>query len=516
MSTKLNKTKQLSPKSKSESEMKILLLYPEYLDTFWSFKHALKFISKKAVNPPLGLLTVAAMLPKEWTKKVIDTNVQKLKDKDIEWADYVFISAMTVQKESVKKIVERCKAHNAKIVAGGPLFTTSHEDFKDIDYFVLNEAEITLPMFLEDLRNNRAKHIYSANEFPDIEKTPVPLFELITMKEYVSMNIQYSRGCPFNCEFCDITALFGRKVRTKTKYQILAELEKIYNLGWRGGVFFVDDNFIGNKFKLKKEILPAIINWMKQHKYPFVFSTEASINLSDDEELMQMMIDAGFNSVFVGIETPDENSLVECKKFQNQNRNLVDSVKKIQSFGLEVTGGFIVGFDNDPPSIFQKQIEFIQKSGIVTAMVGLLNAPKNTGLYHRLKKEKRLLKDISGSNTDLSLNFIPKMDHSKLIEGYKKIIREIYSAKPYYARVKSFLREYKPSKKLRFHFGLIRFHFGYSGALFKSMWFLGLIDKRRKYYWKLFFWSLFRRPRLFPLAITFAIYGSHFRTIFAI
>ena len=516
LSTKLNRKKQLSSKSMNKSEMKILLLYPEYPDTFWSFKHALKFISKKAVHPPLGLLTVAAMLPKEWTKKVIDMNVQKLKDKDIEWADYVFVSAMAVQKESVKKITERCKVYNVKIVAGGPLFTASYDEFEDIDHFVLNEAEVTLAMFLEDLRNNCAKHIYSTNEFPNIENTPIPLFELINMKKYVSMNIQYSRGCPFNCEFCDITTLFGRKVRTKTKSQILAELEKLYNLGWRGNIFFVDDNFIGNKYKLKEEILPAIIHWMKRRKYPFVFSTEASINLSDDEELMQMMIDAGFNAVFVGIETPDKNSLAECNKFQNQNRNLVNSVKKIQSFGLQVTGGFIVGFDNDTPSIFQRQIEFIKKSGIITAMVGILNAPKNTGLYHRLKKENRLLKNISGSNTDLSLNFIPKMDKVKLIEGYKKIIKEIYSAKPYYERVKSFLRDYNPPKKLRFHFGLIRCHFGYSGALFKSIWFLGLIDKGRKYYWKLFFWSLFKRPRVFPFVITYAIYGYHFRATFLI
>ena len=508
-SIRLNKIKQLPSKNMNKSEMKILLLYPKNPDTFWSFKHALKFISKKAVHPPLGLLTVAAMLPKKWNKKVIDMNVQKLKDEDIEWADYVFIGAMEVQKESVKKVLERCKAHSVKIVAGGPLFTASHEDFKDIDYFVLNEAEITLPIFLKDLKDNWAKHIYSTKEFPDIEKTPVPLFELINMKKYVSMNIQYSRGCPFDCEFCDITALFGRKVRTKTKYQISVELENLYNLGWRGNIFFVDDNFIGNKHKLKEEILPAIIYWMERRKYPFVFSTEASINLSDDEELMQMMVNAGFNSVFVGIETPNEDSLAECNKYHNKNRNLVNCVKKIQSFGMEVTGGFIVGFDNDPPSIFQRQIEFIQKSGIVTAMVGLLNAPKDTRLYHRLKKEKRLLKNTSGNNTDFSLNFTPKMDYTKLIEGYKKIIKGIYSVKPYYERVNKFLKECKPSQKLRFHSS-------YPGAFFKSIWFLGIKDKGRIYYWKLFFWSLFRHPRLFPLAITFAIYGYHFRTIFAI
>ncbi|OQX83270.1 MAG: hypothetical protein B6D63_06495 [Candidatus Latescibacteria bacterium 4484_7] len=290
---------------------------------------------------------------------------------------------------------------------------------------------------------------------------------------------------------------------------MLAELDRIYELGWKGSIFFVDDNFIGNKLKLKKEILPAIIDWMREHRHPFTFSTEASINLSDDDELMQLMVDAGFNSVFVGIETPDEESLAECNKFQNQHRNLVDSIKRIQRYGFEVTGGFIVGFDNDAPSIFQRQIDFIKKSGIIIAMVGLLNAPKNTRLYNRLKKENRLLKNITGNNTDLSLNFVPRMDRGKLIDGYKRILRELYSSKPYNERVKDFLREFRPRTKPRL--GL-----GHSVALFKSMWILGIKNKGRRHYWNLFFWSLFKRPKLFPSAITFAIYGYHFRTIFDI
>lgn len=494
--------------------MKALLVYPECPDdTFWSFKHALKFISKKAVHPPLGLLTVAAMLPEEWEKKLVDMNVTKLKNKDIEWADFVFVSAMAVQKESVKKLISRCKEMDVKIVAGGPLFTAGYENSEDIDHFVLNEAEITLPPFLNDLKNGCAKHIYTSNEFSEnefsnLKETPVPLWELIDMKKYASMNIQYSRGCPFNCEFCDITVLFGRKVRTKSKDQILAELESLYSHGWRGGIFFVDDNFIGNKVKLKKEILPAIIDWMEKRKHPFVFSTEASINLSDDEELMRLMVQAGFNKVFVGIETPDEESLAECGKFQNKNRDLVACVKKIQQFGLEVTGGFIVGFDSDDLSIFERQIEFIQKSGIVTAMVGLLNAPRGSRLYKRLVKEDRLLKNPSGDNTDFSINFIPKMDYETLINGYKKIIKEIYSHKPYYERVKRFLREYKPQKKTS------NFHFSRIGAFFKSILFLGVMGKGRRHYWKLLFWTIFKRPRLFSLAITLTIYGSHFRKIF--
>jgi len=493
-----------------EDSMKILLVYPECPDTFWSFKHALKFISKKALHPPLGLLTVAAMLPEEWEKKLVDMNVTTLRDIDLKWADLVFISAMSIQKASVKQVVSRCKKVGVKIVAGGPLFTVGYEEFEDVDYFVLNEAEVTLPPFLEDLKNGCAKHVYTSNELPDMDKTPAPLWELVNMKKYASMNIQYSRGCPFKCEFCDITVLFGHKVRTKSKDQILTELENLYSQGWRSGVFIVDDNFIGNKGKLKRDVLPAIIDWMEERKHPFVFSTEASINLSDDEELMRLMAQAGFNKVFVGIETPDEETLAECNKVQNKNRDLVACVKKIQKFGFEVTGGFIVGFDNDRPSIFERQIEFIQKSGIVTAMVGLLNAPSGTKLYKRLVKEGRLLKNASGDNTDFSMNFIPKMDYEMLIKGYENIISRIYSPKPYYERVKRFLREYKPLQKKGF-----RFHFSHLEALFKSVLFIGIIGKGRYHYWKLFLWTMLRRPHLFSLAITFAVYGSHFRKIFA-
>ena len=489
--------------------MKILLVYPKYPDTFWSFRYALRFISKKATHPPLGLLTVAAMLPKEWEKKLVDMNVTTLGEKDLQWADYVFISAMSTQKASVKEVISRCKKRGIKTVAGGPLFTTGYEEFEDVDYLVLNEAEITLPAFIEDLNNGSAKHVYSSKELPDIGKTPIPLWELINMKKYASMSTQYSRGCPFNCEFCNIPVLYGRKVRTKSKAQIVAELENLHSQGWRGDVFLVDDNFIGNKRRLKGEILPAMIEWMERKRHPFPFNTEASIDLCDDEELMQLMVKAGFASVFVGIETPNEESLAECNKVQNKKRDLVACVKKIQKLGLQVQAGFIVGFDNDPPSIFERLSAFIQDSGIVTAMVGLLNAPRSTRLYHRLAKEGRLLKDISGDNTDFSINFIPKMDHEKLVTGYKRIISRIYSPEPYYKRVMTFLRNYKPLGKTAFHF-----HFSYLGAFFKSVLFLGIVDKERVYYWKLFFWSLFRRPQLFHLAITFAIYGFHFRKIF--
>jgi len=489
--------------------MKILLVYPEYPDTFWSFKYALKFISIKANLPPLGLLTVAAMLPKEWEKKLVDMTTVTLSDRDIQWADYVFISAMSIQKKSVKKVIAKCKRLGAKIVAGGPLFTSGYENFEDVDYFVLNEAEITLPLFLEDLKRGHLKHIYTSDQWADMKKTPIPLWELVHMKKYASMCIQYSRGCPFNCEFCDVSLLFGHKVRIKTKDQISAELESLYSRGWRGGVFIVDDNFIGSKRELKKKILPTMIDWTKKRKHPFSFVTQVSINLSDDEELMELMVQAGFESVFIGIETPNEESLGECGKFQNKNRDLIACVKKIQRFGLRVQGGFIVGFDSDPPSIFERLIAFIQKSGIVTAMVGLLNAPRGTRLYQRLVKEDRLLKDISGDNTDLSINFIPKMNYEMLINGYKRVLRTIYSPSHYYERIMMLLRNFEPLQKKKF-----QFHLYHLEAFLKSIWLLGIRGKGKIYYWKLLFWSLFRRPQLFPLAVTFTIYGFHFRKIF--
>jgi radical SAM superfamily enzyme YgiQ (UPF0313 family) len=486
--------------------MKVLFLYPEFPDTFWSFKHAIKFINKQAGNPPLGLMTIAAMLPEEWEKKLVDTNVQKLSSSDIEWADWVMISAMVVQRASAHKLIERCKTAGKTIIAGGPLFTSEFESFPLVDHFVLNEGEITLPMFLQGFEDGNLQRVYQSDEHPDLSKTPVPAWELLKLERYATMNLQFSRGCPFDCEFCNITAMLGRKPRTKSAVQFIAELDKLYALGWRDSIFIVDDNFIGNKKILKESLLPALIEW-QQGKTRIAFNTEVSINLADDPHLMEMMVAAGFDTVFIGIETPNEESLVECSKSQNRNRDLVESVHRIQRAGIQVQGGFIVGFDSDTDSIFKRQADFIQRSGIVTAMIGLLQAPAGTRLYERMKKEGRLLGEMTGDNGDGSTNIIPRLDLEVLQNGYRSLIQYLYTPKIYYQRVLTFLKTLEPPQIK------VRIDWTYFKALLRSMVTLGIRGVERVEYWKLFFWTLFHKPRTFPTAITLAIYGYHFRTL---
>jgi radical SAM superfamily enzyme YgiQ (UPF0313 family) len=488
--------------------MKVLLVNPKVPNTFWSLKTALKFISKKALLPPLGLLTVASMLPESWEKKVIDMNTGHLRERDLKWADYVFLSGMVIQKQSVDEVIERCGKLGRKVVAGGPLFTEFPEIYTNVDHLVLKEAELTLPEFLRDLEAGQARQFYNTHEQPELTGTPIPMWELINMKKYALMCVQYSRGCPFNCDFCNVTKLFGHDIRTKSTEQVLAELDRLYAHGWRGEVFFVDDNFIGKKSTLKKELLPAIIKWMQEKKHPFSFNTQASINLADDEELMSLMVEAGFDCVFVGIESPNEQSLAECNKVQNKGRDLGACIRKIIQSGLQVQGGFILGFDNDHVSVFDSLIQLIQSSGIVVAMVGLLNAPRGTKLYHRLLRENRLSQPATGDNTDSTMNFIPKMDLNKLLKGYEKVVHTIYSQKYYCRRIKVFLKNYKHGRKTAdmFHRWDIR-------AFLKSIWHMGIVGKGRLSYWMLLLWSA-RNPSHFRMSVRFSIYGYHFRKTF--
>ncbi len=488
------------------SDMNILLIYPKFPETFWSFTYALSFIGKKAAFPPLGLLTVAGLLPEEWSKRLVDMNVDKLRDRDLDWADIAFIGGMAIQRKSAQQIIGRCKSAHLKIVAGGPLFTSEPDLFEDVDHLVLDEAELTLPAFLSDWENGQVKKVYRASGFCDLGSTPPPMWDLVKIKRYASLNIQFSRGCPFNCEFCNVTALFGHRSRIKSSPQVIAELDTIYASGWRGSIFFVDDNFIGNKAFLKTELLPALIGW-RHRKKGCVFFTEASINLADDPELLDLMVRAGFDTVFIGIESPDEMSLTECHKTQNKNRDLLECIKKIHRSGLQVMGGFIVGFDSDLPSIFQRQIDFIQNSGIVTAMVGMLQAPPGTHLFRRLQQESRVLSTYSGDNVDGTTNIIPRMGLDRLLEGYRSIMQQIYSPKNYYRRVRTLLKELKepevdqPINWQRFL------------SLFRTAFRLGVLGKERFHYWQLMIWTLVHKPRQLSLAVTLSIFGHHYRKI---
>ncbi len=486
--------------------MKILLISPKTPDTFWSFKHVLRFVAKKAAFPPLGLLTVAALLPKEWDLKLVDLNVDTLEDSDLLWADTVLLSAMIVQQDSVHEVVGRCVALNKRIIAGGPLFTTSHERFPGIEHFVLGEAEEIMAELVEDLRNGTLKPLYKATRFPELRLAPIPRYDLIRPSHYVTMAAQFSRGCPFDCEFCDIIVMNGRVPRTKSPEQFVEELEALRRIGWKDMVFVVDDNFIGNKPRTRA-LLEAMIEWRQRTRCGMGFFTEASINLADEPELIALMLRAGFRKVFVGIETPSKASLEECHKFQNSNRDLDAALRTLQTAGLEVMGGFIVGFDSDTADIFKQQFDFIQRTGVVTAMVGMLTALPQTRLYKRLHAEGRLLAESTGNNTLASLNFDPRMGKKYLEEGYRELMHRLYEPRNYYRRIGLFLRQYQaPRLRLRLSFADFQ-------AFLKSLWLLGVSERGRLAYWKLFARTLLLKPSQLRMAIELAIIGYHFRRV---
>ncbi len=484
--------------------MKALLIYPRFPDTFWGFKHALKLVRKKASSPPLGLLTVAGMLPESWELRLVDLNIQALASEDIAWADCALVSAMVVQRDSARQLITRCKEGGLTVIAGGPLFSSEHGDFDEVDHFVLNEAERTLPPFLEDFARGEARRVYSSSEFADMCDTPAPRWDLVRSRDYASRNIQYSRGCPHDCDFCSVTQLFGHRPRTKSIEQVLEDLDSLYDIGWRGTVGFVDDNLIGNRKKVVTELLPALIGW-REGKWGMNFSTQVTVDLADDAELMDLMVRAGFDTVFVGIESVDEESLVECNKRQNEHRDLLDDVRRIQRAGMQVQGGFIVGFDHDTPGVFERTAAFIQKSGIATAMVGMLQAPAGTKLYERLSREGRIRSDMSGDNVDGTTNIVPTMGVEPLEAGYRKMMTELYTPRIYYARLRTFLREYRPrAPKSRLRGWHIL-------AFLRSLYYLGIVGQERFRYQGLLVWTLVNNPRAFPTAIVLAISGYHLR-----
>lgn len=484
----------------------VLLVYPRNPESFWSFRHVLRFVSKKCAFPPLGLLTVAAMLPRQWNLQVVDTNVYDLSDEQIHWADFVLLSGMIVHRQSAHEIAGRCASLGKPVVAGGPLFTTGHAEFPEIPHFVLGEAEDVIGDVVADMRAGTLQKRYQAVVWPDVGRTPVPRWDLINLRDYVSMSVQFSRGCPYECEFCDIVVMNGRVPRTKAPAQVVRELEGLRRAGWKDGVFIVDDNFIGHR-RAAKDMLQALISWRKESKTTIRFLTEASVNLADHPNLYTLMVEAGFKKVFLGIETPQSESLKECGKSQNDKRDLAESVAVLQRAGLEVMGGFIVGFDSDPYDIFKRQFEFIQRSGVVTAMVGLLAALPETALYKRLAHEGRVLAETSGNNTEAALNFVTRLDREHLLAGYRELMRQLYAPRNYYRRIQTFLRSFEPNgPKPPLSWTDLK-------AMLKSLWLLGMRHQGRTRYWLLLGKTLTCSPRKLPVAVELAIIGYHFRQV---
>jgi radical SAM superfamily enzyme YgiQ (UPF0313 family) len=489
--------------------MKILLVNPEFPDTYWSFRHALPFEGKRCAFPPLGLLTVSALLPQTWERRLVDLNIEQLKTSDLDWADMVFATAMLVQEQSLREVVKLAKARGKRVVLGGPYVTSTIQELPDADHIFRGEAEQTLPQFVEDLARGETKRVYQAAERPALATTPIADFALANRKRYSAMSVQYSRGCPFSCEFCDIIEIYGRVPRTKSNQQILAEFDALKNLGWRGTVFIVDDNFIGNK-KNVRQLMPEITRWQKENGYPFELLTESSVNLADDEPLLAIMREAGFNRVFLGIETPVEESLHEAQKSQNRG-NLIESVRTIQRHGIEVMAGFIVGFDNDPEDIFERQIDFIRRSAIPLAMVGLLNALPDTQLWKRLEREGRLFgEDATGNNTVCTFNFKTRMDPAFLIRGYQRIMQTIYGPREYYERVLDSLRRTRQTQaSTHNNYGAVAGLTALARILLK----LGVIDRERKEFWRFFVQAAIKHRRQFADSLRLAAVGYHFRKL---
>jgi radical SAM superfamily enzyme YgiQ (UPF0313 family) len=488
--------------------MNVLLISPATPPTFWSFRHVLRLASRRSAFPPLGLLTVAAMLPADWNLRLIDLDVSRLQDSDLDWADWVLLSGMIIHADSCHAVASRCAARGKPVIAGGPLFTTGSEQFPEIGHFVLGEAENVMPRLVGDMIAGTVRERYESDVKPDLARTPIPRWDLIRFKDYVMTSVQFSRGCPFDCEFCDIIVMYGRTPRAKAPEQVLGELDALVDAGWRESIFIVDDNFIGHKTKAKA-LLRALIDWRRRRGVRIPFTTEASLNLVDDEELLSLMVQAGFKKVFFGIETPVAESLAECGKIPNSGRDLAAAVKTIQRSGIEVMGGFIVGFDSDEPNVFERQLAFIQETGIVTAMVGLLNALPKTRLFTRLSAEGRILRQTTGNNLDAVLNFVPKLDCDVLLDGYRSLVKRLYSPGPYYRRAMTFLRTYRregprarPSRTD-------------IGAFLKSLWVLGVRSRGRRAYWSFFLRSLLFHRRKFAEAMNLAILGHHFRKVAA-
>ena len=488
--------------------MNILLVEPRTPETFWSLRHALRFVGKRAANPPLGLLTLAGLMPDDWNYRLVDLNTGNLKDSDFQWADHIMVSAMEIHRGEVEKLAQRCHGQGKLLTGGGPLFLSESDHSSGVDHVVVGEAEEIVADLIRDMRSGGPKPYYQSPRFPDLALSPHPRWDLANLKHYATLSVQSCRGCPFDCEFCDVVALNGHKPRYKSPEQFLAELDVLRKLGWQGSVFIVDDNFVGNKQRCR-ELLQAVIDWRRRTGARMTFITEASVDMASDPELLELMVAAGFKKVFVGIETPSAKSLRECRKLQNLRGDLATAVLTIQQAGLEVMGGFIVGFDSDEKDIFQRQFDFIQNTGVVTAMVGILQAMPRSRLYKRLAGEGRLLDDGQGDNTKARFNFETRLDREFLEENYRRLMQRLYEPRTYYQRIRTFLDAHNmrgPREVLTWRD---------VGAVFKSIWFIGMRHHGRRAYWSFMAGTLMRQPRQVGVAMTLAIMGHHYRLVAA-
>ena len=489
--------------------MNTLFVWPEIPVTYWGAQYSMRLIGKRAVMPPLSLLTVAALCPREWNMRLVDLNIEQLDQADLEWADLVLISGMAIQHRSMVETLSRCKQAGVATVVGGPHATSSPERLADATHLLLDEGEITLPLFLHDLAAGNPQRVYNANGHkPDVTQTPIPRFDLLKLDAYANMCIQFSRGCPFACEFCDITTLYGKNPRTKTPKQVLSELETLYDLGFRGEVFLVDDNFIGNK-KNVKLMLPELITWQQEHQYPFWFYTEASMNLADDDELLGLMGKANFHSVFMGIESPSLESLRETHKYQNLHGDMLSKVHKIHRHGIEVMAGFIVGFDSDAEDIFERQIQFITAARIPMAMIGPLNAMPNTQLWVRLQDEGRLRTDFQGDTFGFC-NFVTKLPALTLVRGYRTVLATLYSPTNFFARLYDLFDSLDCSRNKTLGRLSLSTQLRWFVPLIKALVWLGLMDRNRGEYWRFMLWVWRNHRDKFLFALCRTITGYHF------
>ncbi|MFQ5670156.1 MAG: B12-binding domain-containing radical SAM protein [Acidobacteriota bacterium] len=485
--------------------MRALLVNPQFPESYWSGRHALPFAGRHSLLPPLGLITVAALLPQDWEIRLVDTEVEALTDQHLQWADLAMITGMLVQKPSIRKILQNCRRLGIRTVVGGPYATSSPQELDDADHLVLGEGEETIPRFAADVAARRASRVYHEGNKPDLTCAPVPRYDLLRSGAYHQMSLQFSRGCPFLCEFCDIIVMYGRRPRTKTGPQIVSELEAIRRTGFAGDIFFVDDNFIGNK-KAVRTVLPEIAAWRKQNGSRFEFYTEASINLADDLPLVDMMTEAGFTSVFIGIETPSPESLKETRKIQNLKRDMADQVHSIMRRGLDVWAGFILGFDNDGPDIFDRMIEFIHRAAIPYAMIGILGALPNTPLFKRLKQEGRLRPEFRGDQFGLT-NVITRLPAEQMVAGYRRVLESLYNPDAFFRRCRRNLARWTPVPG-----GARRLLVQDLRAAWRAMKTQGFLGPYRGAYWSFLQWVIRHHPAKLGRAIAQAAAGHHYIT----